>query len=375
MKKIVSFIISLALVSSMLLTGCGNSKQADNNQQEKKDGKKLKVVMLINGTLGDKSFYDSADAGMKMIKEKYGDSVETKTIEMGYDQTKWQPTLEDISEQDWDLICAGTWQMKEPFEAVAPNYPDKKYVIFDTAVDYDKGDYKNVYSILYKQNEGAYVIGALAAKVTNSKMPFANTEHKIGFLGVSDIPVINDFLVGYIQGAKSIDNDVKVSISYVGSPNDSAKGKEMALSQYNKGVDIAFNVAGQSGLGLIDAAKETKKYALGVDSDQALLFKDTDPEKAKIICSSLLKRVDVSILRAFELFKDGKLTFGQSEALGFKEDCIGIAENDIYNEVVSEDIRKEINTIKEKIVKGEVNVDTAFGMDASKIDAIRNSVK
>lgn len=373
MKKIISIVISLTLMLSVVMTGCGKSNEGSKSGS--KSGKKLKVVMLINGTLGDKSFYDSADNGLKMIKQKYGDKVEVKTIEMGYDQTKWQPTLEDTSEQDWDLICAGTWQMKEPFEAVADKYPDKKYVLFDTAVDYTNGKNKNVYSMLYKQNEGAYVIGALAAKVTNSKMPLANAQNKIGIVCGMDIPVVNDFLVGYIQGARSVNPDIKVLISYVGSPNDSAKGKEMALAQYNNGADIVFNVAGQSGLGVIDAAKETKKYAIGVDSDQALMFKDTDPEKANIICSSLLKRVDVSVLRAFELFQDEKLKFGSEESLGFKEECVGIAENDIYKKIVTADIRKDLESIKEKVVHGDIKANTAFGMDTKQMNQLRDSVK
>ena len=103
--------------------------------------------------------------------------------------------------------------------------------------------------------------------------------------------MINDFKVGYEQGAKYVDKDVKVLVSYVGSFSDSAKGKELVLAQYDQGADIGFNVAGETGLGLLDAAKEKKRYAIGVDSDQCLLFKDSDPLKASFIVVSMLKNV------------------------------------------------------------------------------------
>ena len=308
-----------------------------------------------------------------MIKNELG--AEVKTIELGYDDTKWEPALIDASEGDWDVIIVGTWQMTEKLEKIAPDYPDKKYFIFDTTVDYSKGNLNNVYSIEYKQNEGSFLAGALAAKITTSDMPLANPDKKIGFLGGMDNPVINDFLVGYIQGAKYIDKDMKVAISYIGNFNDSAKGKEMALAQYNAGVDIGFNVAGQAGLGQLDAAKEKKRYAIGVDSDQALLVKDKDPDKANLITTSVLKRVDVSLLRGAKMFKEGNAPFGKSEQLGLKEECIGLANNEYYEKIVPEAMRKEIDELSKKIMDGEIKVDTAMGMDVKKLNEIKDSVK
>jgi len=382
MRRLVSIATVLVLVLTLGLTGCASEAPAaaaeptpaqSTEQAAAPAEKPLKVVLLINGTLGDKSFFDSADNGMKMIKEQFG--AETKTIEMSYDETKWEPTLLDVSEQDWDVIILGTWQMTENLQKVAVEYPDKKYIIFDTAVDYSAGDFSNVYSIEYKQNEGSYLAGALAARVTNSTLPLADNKKTIGFLGGMDIPVINDFLVGYIQGAKLIDKDIKVAVSYVGNFSDSAKGKEMALAQYNAGADIGFNVAGQAGLGQLDAAKEKKKYAIGVDSDQALLFKDKDPEKADLICTSVLKRVDMSLVRAIKLHKEGTLPYGKSEQLGLKEECIGLALNEYYEKIVPQEFRTEIEGLTQKIMNGEIAVDTALGMDNDKLNEIRNSVK
>jgi basic membrane protein A len=294
---------------------------------------------------------------------------------MGYDQSVWDPTLADISEQNYDVIILGTWQMTESLEEIAPWNPDVKYIIFDTEVDYSKGNLDNVYSIMYKQNEGSFLAGALAAMVTTSNMEKVNPGKAIGFLGGMDIPVINDFLVGYIEGALYVDPEIKVDISYIGSFDDSAKGKEMALAQYNRGVDIGFNVAGQAGLGQLDAAKDTGLYAIGVDSDQALLFENTDPVKANLIVTSMLKRIDNSLVRALRMHLEGTLPYGQSEALGLAEQAVGLADNEYYRNLIPEEFRQEIAKLAEKVQNGEIAVSTAIGMDNATLNALRDSVR
>ena len=367
----------LVLLACLLLIGGTLAAKGSSEAAAPATGgdEPLRVVLLVNGALGDKSFFDSAENGMKMLRDLYGTGIVTKTIEMGFDQTKWEPTLLDLSEGDWDIIIVGTWQMTEALEATAPMYPEKKYIIFDTTVNYDNGDFSNVYSIEYKQNEASYVAGALAAKVTTSAMPLANAQKTIGFLGGMDIPVINDFLIGYIEGAQYVDKGVRVAISYIGNFEDSAKGKEMALAQYRQGVDIGYNVAGQAGLGQLDAAKDVQRYALGVDSDQALLFSETDPAKAGLIVSSVLKRVDNSLYRGVKRFMDGDSPFGTHEILGFAEDCVGLARNDVYAKVVPADIRAFVDDIEAKIVSGQIEVSTAFGMTTEQISALRDAVK
>lgn len=333
----------------------------------------LRVALLINGTLGDRSFFDSAYEGMLVAEKELG--IEFRLIEMGYDQSVWEPTLADVSEQNYDVIILGTWQMTESLEQIAPWNPNMKYIIFDTEVDYSKGNLDNVYSIMYKQNEGSFLAGALAAMITTSDLPKANPQKAIGFLGGMDIPVINDFLVGYIEGALYIDPEIKVDISYIGSFEDSAKGKEMALAQYNRGVDIGFNVAGQAGLGQLDAAKDTGLYAIGVDSDQALLFADTDPEKANLIVTSMLKRIDNSLVRALKMHLEGTLPYGQTEALGMAEQAVGLADNEFYQKLVPAEFRAELEKIAEKVQNGEIEVSTAIGMDNATLNALRDSVR
>lgn len=320
---------------------------------------KLKVVLYVNGTLGDKSFFDSANSGVQRAVKELG--ITAKTIEGGYDPARWEPDIAQLSEGDWDIIIAGTWQLQEILEKLAPKNLKKKYITYDTTVTYSKGGLGNVYSILYKQNEGSFLVGALAAIVSNSKMPLANNQKVIGFLGGMDIPVINDFKVGYEQGAKYIDKNVNVLVSYVGNFSDSAKGKELMLAQYDQGADIGFNVAGQAGLGLLDAAKDKKRYAIGVDSDQYLLQKDSDPEKASYIVTSMLKNVGWSLFRAIKGTMDGTIKYGAAEALGIKEGGVGVADNENYTKLVSPAVRKQLKDLEKKILSGQIKVETAFG--------------
>lgn len=335
--------------------------------------KPLKVALLLNGALGDKSFFDSAGRGVQMAIKELG--IQGKIIEASYNPANWRPYLEDISDEDYDIIIVGTWQMQEILEEIAPMYPDKKYFIFDTSVDYKKPGLKNVYSILYKQNEGSFLVGALAAMITTSGMPKTNPEPIIGFLGGMDIPVINDFLVGYIEGAKYINPNIKVLISYVGSFNDPAKGKELSLAMYRQGADIIFNVAGNTGVGLLEAAKEADRWAIGVDSDQALIYEDIDIEIAKRIVTSMMKNVDNSIFRGLKLHLEGKLKYGQAEALGIAEGGVGVADNKYYRELVPEQFRNKIKELEQKILNGEIKVSTVFGMPQEQLDKLRQSVR
>lgn len=362
MKKSLIVLIVLALLVSV--AACGT--KAPNTPAPGEPTKPLKVALLLNGTLGDKSFFDSADRGLKMAKEKYGDKFEFNTVEMTTDETKWLPTLYDYADaKTWDIIVVGTWQMAEPLAEVAPKYPDQKFIIFDQDLDYAAGDYKNVYSILYKQNEVSFLAGAVAAELSKTNI--------IGFLGGSENPVINDFLLGYIQGAKYVEPAIKVVISFVGNFYDTPKGKDLALAQYQqKNVDVGYNVAGLAGLGQIDAAQEVGKLAIGVDSDQALIFGEPT---ANFIPTSALKNVDLSILRAVELEYEGKIPYGEVENLGIAENGVGIADNEYYQKLVPEDVRKEVADLSEKILSGEIKVDTAFGKTNEEIQQIKDSVK
>lgn len=377
MKKNVLALLLLAVM--VLVTACGSNSSGNGNAanagtntkgEEAAAGDKLKVVLLIPGTLGDKSFFDAAGSGLQKVKDELG--AETKVVEMGTDKTKWEPTFNDIAAEDWDVVISGGSEITEMFNATAEANPDKKFINYDTDIEEAPA---NMYNMSYATNEVSFLAGAVAALATKSDMPNANKENVIGFLGGMDIPGINVFLVGYIQGAQYVDPDVKVAVSYAGDFVNPAKGKELSLIQYNSGVDVIFNVAGGTGLGIFDAAKEKKKYAIGVDSDQAMLLKDTDSEKANLIVTSAIKKIDMAILGAVKKLQEGTLQMGKRDVLGFVEDGVGIAENDIYKGVFPADLQAKVEEVKQKLINKEIKVDNAMGMETSEVEAIRNAVK
>lgn len=353
-KKIFAMLMALCL----LLTACtGTDTDTDTKTDDEK--KDLSILLLINGTLGDKSFFDSAEAGMDLIKEKYPD-IKTKTIEMGTDETKYEAILEEnLASKNYDIIVAGTWQLKDKLQKMSDNYPNQKFILFDDDANDGDKKYENIYSILYKQNEGGFLAGALAGLVENADgYDFAKKTKKIGLIGGMDNKIIKDFLLGYEIGAKYIDKDIEVLTSYVGNFTDAIKAKDLANILYKeKDVDIIFNVASIAGLGIIDSAAETEHYVIGVDSDQAALLGEP---KAKYILTSILKRVDRSLLRAIDKYKAGEDIFGTTEHLGVKEDAIGIAEGDYYEANVGEDVRKKIEDLVEDIKADKISIRSEF---------------
>ena len=379
-KKIVCGTLAAVLAASMLF-GCSSNSAASSGAEgqtaeaaQTESGDKLKVSLLVTGSFGDKAFNDSAQAGMEKLQADMGDKVEVQMIEMGNDKTKFEGSLLDASDSDADVIIVGTWDMKEILENVAQEYPDKKYIIFDTDVDYTLGDLSNVYSMSYKQNEAAFLAGVLAASVTSSDMEYANEDAVIGFVGAKDTAaVINDSAVGFIEGAQFINPDIKVLVSYVGSYVDSAMAKELALTQYSSGADCVFVAAGPASVGVIEAAAESQKYVIGVDSDQALAY-EGQPE-ANYIISSAIKGVGDSLYNSIERDLAGELPYGEYEILGLADGAVGLADNEIYQTVVPEDIRNTVNDAKDKILAGEVTVDSAYGMDEATLDGINSSAQ
>jgi basic membrane protein A len=333
---------------------------------------KPSFVFVCTGQLGDKSFNDSANSGLTEIAETLG--CETKVIEIGRDQTKWEPTFLDLAEEGkYDVIISNGSSAIEVIERVAEEFPEQKFVAFDTTIEEDK--YPNLYAISYKQNEGSYLAGVLAALVTESDMEYANEEKKIGFIGGSEHPIITDFLVGYIAGAKSVDPEIKVYVSYIGSWDDTAKGKETAIAQYNQGVDIVFPAAEQAGLGCVEAAVEMGKYYIGVDSDQSMLFAGSNEEKANAILTSVLKNVGSSLVRMANMEIEGTVPYGSYEELGIAEDGAGIADNEYYQKNVKDEIKSEVEAMKAEVIAGNVEIPTALGdADPDEIQALIDSV-
>ena len=250
------------------------------------------------------------------------------------------------------MIITNGSSSAEVVQKVAEEFPEQKFVMFDSEVE--EGKYPNLYAISYKQNEGSYLAGVLAALVTTSDMQYANADKKIGFVGGSEHPIITDFLVGYIEGAKSVEPDIKVYVSYIGSWDDTAKGKETAIAQYNQGVDIIFPAAEQAGLGCVEAATEMNKYIIGVDSDQAMLFKGTDETKANVILTSVLKEVGNSLVRMAQMEMEGTVPYGSFESLGIKRRRRYCSQVNIMKKMYLSKFAHKVSAVQQQVVDGNV---------------------
>lgn len=337
----------------------------------------IKIAALMNGNLGDYSLFDSAASGIKAIAEEF--EAETNIIEMGYRPSEFEPTLEDLSASgDYELIIVGTPMMAGILQNVAPKYPGVKYILYDASVNYGTGNLSNVYSILYRQNEASFLAGAVAAMTTTDKESESSISEKnsIGFLGGMDVPVINDFLVGYIQGAKYVDPEIKVQVVYAGTWNDSAKGKEFALSMYRQGIDVVFAAAGRTGAGVYLAAAEAGRWAIGVDSDVQKLYENTNPDIVEHILTSVVKNIGVSIYNSFVAYKEDSLEFGKAKSMGIKENTTILADNEYFSALLKgkPELALKLEEITQGIEDGSIVVQTAYGMDESALKAIKDSV-
>jgi len=310
----------------------------------------LKVALVVHGNLGDKSFFDSAAAGMARATAELGCDVQI--IEAGLDRGRWEPALADATDQGFDIVIGGTWEMTGFMAALAPEYPDTRFIIFDDAPDFAATALPNMLAITYRTSTAAYLAGYAAAKLS--------TTGKLGtILGVEGATIV-EFAVGFEQGAKAANPDIEVLRAVAGSFNDPAKGKELALAQFAQGADIVFPIAGGTGIGALQAARDEGKLAIGVDSDQALIFEPTDPAQAAVIFTSVEKRVGDSLVTVISQTIDGSAPYGTALLLGLADGAVGISKNKFYEQIVPADIRAEVDAIEARIISGEIAVDTVM---------------
>ncbi|MDO6458020.1 BMP family ABC transporter substrate-binding protein [Celeribacter halophilus] len=311
---------------------------------------KLKVALVLHGTLGDKSFLDSAAAGMARAEEELG--IEATIIEASNDRSRWQPALADACDQGFDVIICGTWEMSGFMQELAPEYPDTKFILFDDAPDFSAGDFSNILGLTYQTSTAAYLAGYAAAKVSKTG--------KIGeILGVEGTTIL-EFAVGFEQGAKAANPDIEVVRAVAGTFTDPAKGKELALAQFAQGVDVVFPIAGGTGIGALQAARDEGLLGVGVDSDQAAIFADTDPAQSEVILTSVEKKVGDSLVSVLEQTIAGTAPYGSALLLGLSDGAVGISKNSYYEALVPEDVRAEIEAVEAQIIAGEIDVETVM---------------
>ena len=363
MKKIFAVILALTMVFA--LTAVAASAQ-DNVYS---------VAYLVNGNLGDKSFFDSAEAGLEALAE--AGRIDYITIEMGgtdEDQPTWLSTLYDVSEsEEYDVIICGTYQMPDYLKEVATAYPDQKYIIFDDNTYV--GENQNVLNLTYKQNDMGYLVGTFAAcMTTDTSLDKINPEAVVGFVGGVDSPVINDFLTGFIEGALAVNADIKVDTRYTNDYVDTAIAKEYGLSMINDNkCDIVWGVAGNAGNGAAEAALETgKAWFIGVDSDQELTF---SPDLAALTLTSGLKNIANSLIWVFDELDAGNVYWGTEVTLGLAEGGVGIVTDKNFDKYASAETKAAVAAAQEAVLSGAIVVDTAIGANAIDAVALRDSVR
>lgn len=328
MKKILVMCMALALVLSFGSFAMGEAEPVN-------------VAIVVAGGLGDRSFYDSANEGLQSLIADYG--VNGTVIECKEDASMYTTQLINAAETN-DFVVAVGWQFWDGLVEIVPELPDTRFIFVDNGLD-GVGD--NLMSITYAQNEGSFLVGYIAAKLSETG--------KIGAVGGMDNETINDFLVGYEAGAKYADEAVEVHTIFAGDFEDPAKGKENALALYSMDCDIVFQVAGKTGEGVFEAAVETGNYAIGVDSDQKYINPDV------IICS-MIKQVGLSIYDTVAAYIDnGEFRGGEiwvaDMATGFID--VGYGEEDMVQQV-PDDLKAEVAELKEKIIAGEIEVPSAL---------------
>lgn len=342
-KKLFSLMLAMVLVLS--LAACGGSDDSD-----KKDDA-LKVCVVYSGNLGDKSYNDSCNIGATKAAEDFG--VEIKNLE-GTTADEWRTNLLSACDEGYDLIICSSSNLQEYLEEFAPMYPDTKFAVIDTTVEAD-----NVVSISFAQNQGSFLAGAAAALfTTHSEIEGVNEESVIGWVGGMDIPVLRDFLVGYEQGAKYINPDIKVLSSFAGTWNDPLKGKELTLAQYQQGADIVMNVASGTGPGILEGAKEAGRYAIGVDLNQ-------DNDQPGSVLTSMVKRVDTACYSVIKSVVEGTFKGGEVSYLDLAAEGVSLTDFSVIKEHLGdqfpEDILTQLEEIQQKIVSGEIVVENYEG--------------
>lgn len=400
MKKIFALLLALVMVFSLVACASKTKTPATETKTEEtateatteekteepaaeeekteepaaEEGKVYNVAYLVNGNLGDKSFFDSAEAGLAQLKAD--GRIDYVTIEMGgtdEDQPTWLSTLYDVSEDGgYDLIVCGTYQMPDYLKEVATQYPDQLYAIFDDTTYV--GENQNVVNLSYRQNDMGYLIGVYAACMTvDTNIANINEDAVVGFVGGVDSPVINDFLIGFIEGAQSVNPDIKVDTRYTNDYVDTAIAKEYGLSMINDNkCDIIWGVAGNAGNGAAEAALETgKAWFIGVDSDQELTF---SPDLAAITLTSGLKNIGNSLVWLFDEWDAGRTYWGQVVELGIAEGGVGIVTDKNYDKLASAETKAAVEAAQNAILNGEVVVDSALTNQELAVE-LRDSVR
>lgn len=294
------------------------------------------AVVFDMGGKFDKSFNQGVYDGAERFKEETG--VSYREFEVT-NETQREQALRRMAQRGADPIVGVGFAQAGPMETVAKEFPDVRFTLIDGVVDLP-----NVQSVVFKEQEGSFLVGVLAAMASESNM--------VGFVGGMDIPLIRRFACGYEQGAKHADASVGVIQNMTGTTpsawNDPGRGSELAKGQFDRGVDVIYAAAGGTGIGVYQAAKDGGKLAIGVDSNQNYLHPGS-------MLTSMLKRVDVAAYNAFKQAMDGTWEPGIKD-LGLAEGAVGWALDENNEALITDEMKAAVEAATAAIVAGEISV-------------------
>lgn len=342
MKYKLLILFALLAAAAFVLTGCHASAAAD-------DKSKIHVGIVFDiGGKDDRSFNAAAWQGVQRAAKDL--PIVLRDIEPGTPNAI-EPAMRAFAERNYDLIIGVGFAQAPIMEQVAKDYPHIQFAIIDGV-----SELPNVASLVFKEHEGSYLVGILAAK--------ASKTGTIGFLGGMDIGLIHRFEKGYEEGAKSVNPNIRLIQNYVGVTdsawNNPGKGKELSLAQIGKGADVIFTAAGNSGLGAFDAVEQQGKqngrathFVIGVDSNQNMV-------KPGFVLTSMVKRVDNVVYDIVNDVVNHRFSPGK-HVFGLDKDGVGYAMDENNKDLVSPEAIQEAETAKKKIIAGEIKVTDAIG--------------
>ncbi|MBI4510710.1 MAG: BMP family ABC transporter substrate-binding protein [Deltaproteobacteria bacterium] len=305
--------------------------------------RRVRVGLVFDvGGLGDKSFNDAAYRGLTRAEEEL--DVQTRTIEPG-DGSDRESAIRQLAAQGMDLVIGVGFMFSDDMREAAARFPNVKFACVDMTVIPGQPPLPgNLLALRFREEEGSFLVGAIAGLVTKTK--------QVGFVGGMEIPLIRKFEAGFAAGVKRACPECQVISAYAGTEPkafaDPATGKELALSQYGRGVDIIFHASGKTGAGVFSAAKALGKMAIGVDSDQY-------HEAPCCVITSMLKRVDVAVFDAIRAAADGSFKGGVRE-LGLAEKGVGYTWDDKNQERIGEDRHRFVENLRREVISGRIQV-------------------
>jgi basic membrane protein A len=333
-----------ALLSAavLMLSACGGNGETDENGEAAPESD-IRVGMAYDvGGRGDKSFNDSAAAGMDRAVEEFGMESRESEAADGEPESAREERLRTFADAGFDPIIAVGFAYSQSVAKVAAEYPDIHFAIVDDEV----AAADNIANLVFAEEQGSFLVGAAAA-------PKTETDH-IGFIGGVEVPLIKKFEAGYQAGAKQVTPNIKIDVTYLTQPpdfsgfNDPAKGKTAAEGMYDGGADIIFAAAGGSGDGVFEAASESGNWAIGVDSDQYQLV---DESVRDVILTSMLKNVDVAVYDYLTAVNDGEFPSGV-QRYDLAVDGVGYSTSGGF----VDDITDQLDDFKQQIIDGEITV-------------------